>query len=322
MCTEHNKPKYFYCDKCDKLYCEVCSVMKDKSHKSKKISEGVYAETVGLMNETIRKLDDLRPVIQNKNEQIKKKIRDFVDIQAVDLNTKAVEEKKNSKEKIKEFSNAEANYIHSYTFQLRDIQVMLDKLIKGDGNFKEADLKMIQNLEKGFEEIKENTQKYLIYEDKRQIDNFLDGFVPSSMIPPVIEIKNLMFEKPEGETKNQFFSCFTHCGKRWKLYLGQQGEEISFFFTIEGLRKPEVNVKLSLEIQHPKDKSKNIYSSINSFNFDNSKGKKQQYLKMLLEFWVSQLKEYSFKEDKLCFVANLKFQYDFFSSFMSELEAE
>lgn len=324
MCKEHNKPKVMYCEKCDELQCEICAVMKDKGHHSIKINaDGPYSQTLKKLNKETEDLENMKTKFEKKKIELNKKIEDFYQKKLDELNSIIINEKKIVKTKVKDNASTMSRQLQSSIFTLEEIEKNLDRII----NLKtdKFDKKIVQELEqyeKEILDIRNYAKKFEKYTNKKEVENFLNRYPISSIIPPFIEVKDLMFqslEKQNEQYPDQLYSSFIHCEKKWRLYLKLSNNKYHFWFGIDNLKKDEVSIKVYVEIVHKSNPNLNISSNQN-FHLVKKQENGFDFQRINLDLSKDNLKEYSQDDKNIVVKVNLKFQYDFFSSFINDID--
>ncbi|MCQ2816978.1 MAG: hypothetical protein MJ252_06910 [archaeon] len=280
---------------------------------------GNHSNEVGLAYQKILQIEDIKPKIEAKKTEINKRIEQFGNNKSKELTEVMTKEKKESEEKIMEEAVKNKNKLTELIKSLKETDTEVANLIN-KRQHKESDLNDMDRLVNKYNELEKEMLSMDVLQDKKGVDHILNKYSYSSLIPPFIEIKNLKFQQFDKPGLNALFASFIHCGKKWRLFLKEERRQFILYFNIEGLKKSEVTIKVSLEIIHPQDKRKNYISSTNSFNIVTMPDEKREYEKMPLEFSTLNLNEYSSVPGRIILETNFRFQYDFFTSFIPELE--
>ena len=192
-------------------------------------------------------------------------------------------------------------------------------MIKEKGKYDSKTLTQIEEYEKTVADIQQKAAEFEEFKNKKNIEKYLNSFVLSSLIPPAIEVRNLTLVKTE-DNPIQFYGSFIHCEKKWRLYLTENNKNFLFWFSIEGLRKDEVSIKITLELVHPTTPGKNI---VTYQNFNIAKVNDKPSMERITNFSLREqyLKEFSHgTTENIILKINFKFQYDFFTSFINDIE--
>lgn len=311
LCEEHNLPMKLYCYKCDKIMCDKCYILKDREHDSLPINKSILISKMKEADSELEKLDKLIPKFKEKKDELipkieqhtNKKIEEFTKIinEKRDQLSQTLENVKN--DKIEEFENIAKNIYKIYG--------ELEKLIKSQYNNNE-DKKKYLNTQ--FDEYVKQREKFKTkYQNQ---DNFFSHFIPCTLIPPLIEVNNLLFKLNGNENDpDKFYCSFVHMNVKWKFYLSKKNNYFSLCFQVENLKKNETQARVFMEIFNHYDNGKNIKvfdipTIINSKNSSDD-----NFTRLNINLKSNELLNFMDKSTKTI-KANFKFQYLSFDAFV------